>query len=115
MRVTNDSGEQQNGKQLETLTDSEIITERRVPRRSFLTGSGVVLAGLAGIVSGGRASAQDDPDKRPKPEDPDKRPDDSRKPDDRRRSDDQRKPDDSRKPDDTQKRPDQPRPDDPHF
>ncbi len=58
---------------LRTVTDDQIVTERRLPRRSFLNRTGALLAGAAGIVSGLRASTlqQDDPDK--KPADPDKK------------------------------------------
>jgi hypothetical protein len=51
-----------------TLTDGEIVTERKLPRRSFLTAAGTVLAGGAlAIVSGTRAAAQQ-PDSDAKPE-----------------------------------------------
>ncbi len=55
----------------ETLTDDQIVTERKVERRSFLSTTGALLAGAAGIVSTARAS-QNDPDQR-KPTDPDKK------------------------------------------
>ena len=43
-----------------TLTDDQIVTERKLPRRSFLSAAGTLLAGGAvAIVAGGRASAQD--------------------------------------------------------
>ena len=69
-----------------TLTDDQIVTVRKLPRRSFLSATGVILAGAAAVVTGARAMAQD-PDKRPA--DPDKRPADSDKPD--RRKDDRDK------------------------
>ncbi|HLW79819.1 MAG TPA: hypothetical protein VKU44_09505 [Terriglobia bacterium] len=53
-----------------TLTDDQIVTERKLPRRSFLTVAGTLLAGgAAAIVAVGRASAQDsDADKKEKKE-----------------------------------------------
>lgn len=56
-----------------TLTDKEMVTERRVPRRSFLTAAGTLLAGGAlAIVSGRRAAAQEpDSDAKPKKKDED--------------------------------------------
>ena len=43
-----------------TLTDDQIVTERKLPRRSFLSAAGTLLAGGAvAIVAGGRAPAQD--------------------------------------------------------
>jgi hypothetical protein len=77
-----------------TITDEEIVTERMLPRRSFLQSSGALFAGVAGIVTGARAAAQDDPDKRP---------DDARKPEHRPNPDDAQKPEDRPKPDDTRK------------
>lgn len=57
------------GKQ--TVTDEQIVTERKFARRSFLTATGALLAGAVAVASGLRASAQqDDPDKK-KPTDPD--------------------------------------------
>jgi hypothetical protein len=60
----------------ESLTNDEIVTERKVPRRAFLSATGVLLAGGAAvIVAGARAVAQEasqsDPDKA-KQSDPDK-------------------------------------------
>jgi hypothetical protein len=41
------------------LTDEQIVTERKLPRRSFLTAAGTLLAGGAlAMVSGSRAAAQ---------------------------------------------------------
>ena len=56
-----------------TLTDKEMVTERRVERRSFLTAAGTLLAGGAlAIVSGRRAAAQEpDSDAKPKKKDED--------------------------------------------
>jgi hypothetical protein len=50
-----------------TVTDDQIVTERKSPRRSFLTATGVVLAAAAAMVSGRLAEAQEksgDPDAR---------------------------------------------------
>jgi len=59
-----------------TLTDEEMVTERRVARRSFLTAAGTLLAGGAlAIVSGRRAAAQGtDADAKPKTTDADAKP-----------------------------------------
>ena len=86
-----------------TLTDDQMVTEKRVPRRSFLTNSGVLLAGAAAIVSGVRATAGGRPDDT-KRHDPDKPADPKR--DDRDRED--RKRDDrdrDKRPDDRGKKP----------
>ena len=56
---------------LRTLTDEEVVTERRVPRRSFLSASGALVAGAIGVVLGERASAQST-DTKSKPNDPPK-------------------------------------------
>jgi hypothetical protein len=61
----------------QTLTDNQIVTERKFPRRSFLTAAGTFMAGAAAIVAGTRASTllaspQSDPDKK-KGSDPDKK------------------------------------------
>src|SRR5258708_36910498 len=48
-----------------TVTDDQIVTERKCPRRSFLTATGAALAAAAAIVSGAWAQAQEkagDPD-----------------------------------------------------
>ncbi len=106
-------------KPLETLTDEQIVTERRLPRRSFLGATGALLTGAAGIVSGVRASTvrnspyddpkrPDDPDKRPA--DPDKRPEDREKKPadpDKRREDPDKRPE-ADKPRDPDKRPPDP-------
>jgi outer membrane biosynthesis protein TonB len=91
---------------LQTITDDQIVTERKVPRRSFLSTTGALLAGAAGIVSGVRASSfqnssQDDPDKK-KPADPDKKPADP----DKKPADPDKKPaDPDKKPADPDKKP----------
>ena len=63
-----------------TVTDDQIVTERKSPRRSFLTATGAVLAAAAAIVSGARAEPQEqkasDPDEKKaakKAGDPDKK------------------------------------------
>lgn len=86
-----------------SLTDEQIVTEKSLPRRSFLAATGSVLfAGAAALMLGRTSVAQpQDPDK-PKQDDPDKpRRDDPDKP---RRDD----PDKPRSQD-----PDRPRTDDP--
>jgi hypothetical protein len=54
-----------------TVRDEQILTERKFPRRSFLTATGALLAGAVAIASGVRASAQEqkatDPDTKDKP------------------------------------------------
>jgi hypothetical protein len=67
-----------NQKALRTLTDDQIVTERKLPRRSFLTVAGAFVAGATAIVAGTRAtsilaSPQDDPDKKKEASDPDKK------------------------------------------
>jgi hypothetical protein len=43
-----------------TLTDDQIVTEKKLPRRSFLSAAGTLLAGGAvAIVAAGRAAAQE--------------------------------------------------------
>jgi hypothetical protein len=56
----------------QTLTDEQIATERKMPRRSFLTAAGALLVGAAALASGVRAVAQQgsDPDSK-KAADPD--------------------------------------------
>ena len=56
-----------------TITDEQIVTEKSVPRRFFLTATGAVLVGgAAALVLGTRAIGQsEDPDKA-KAQDPDK-------------------------------------------
>ena len=56
----------------QTLTDEQIVTERKMPRRSFLTAAGALLVGAAALASGVRAVAQQgsDPDSK-KATDPD--------------------------------------------
>lgn len=57
-------------KKQKTVTDEQIVTVNKFPRRSFLTATGALLAGAVAVASGMRASAQQDPDKK-KPTDPD--------------------------------------------
>lgn len=59
-------------KSSQTLTDEQIVTERKMPRRSFLTAAGALLVGAAALASGVRAVAQQgtDPDSK-KAADPD--------------------------------------------
>jgi hypothetical protein len=85
----------------QTLTDEQIVTEKTIPRRSFLAATGAALVGgAAALVLRNTAGAQtQDPDK-PRNPDPDK-PQDPDKP---RRND----PDKPRRGD-----PDKPRPQDP--
>ena len=96
-----------NSKSSRSLTDDQIVTEKKLPRRSFLSTSGLFLAGgAAAIVSGVRAKAAS-PDDAPR-RDPDKPAD--RKHDDRDRGD--RKRDDrdrDKRPDDRDKKHDQSR------
>src|SRR5690348_320406 len=99
-----------------TLNDDQILTERKVPRRSFLATAGTLMAGATAIVAGARATSlvafpqnQTNPDQQ-KPADPDQQKPadpDSQKPADP----DQQKPadPDSQKPAD----PDQQKPADP--
>jgi hypothetical protein len=54
-----------------TVTDDQIVTERKHPRRSFLTATGALLAGAAVIVSGARAETQDKKKEDEKASDPD--------------------------------------------
>jgi hypothetical protein len=56
----------------ESLTDEQIVTARKMPRRSFLTAAGALLVGAAALASGVRAVAQQgsDPDSK-KAADPD--------------------------------------------
>ena len=52
------------------VTDEQILTQRKFPRRSFLTAAGALLAGAAAVASGVRVSAQEkatDPDSKDKP------------------------------------------------
>lgn len=105
------------GKQpLRTLKDEDIVTARKFPRRSFLSTSGALLAGVAGIVSGAPLAGLQDPSKRPEDQ---PKPDDRPKPEDRPKPDDQSKPEDRPKPDERRKsedkrrkRDDHPNPDD---
>ena len=62
-----------NNQSPQTLRDDQIVTEKAVPRRSFLTATGAILVGGAtALVFGRTAIAQSqDPDK-PRNPDPDK-------------------------------------------
>lgn len=117
------------GPESSALTDDEIVTERKLPRRSFLGATGALLTGATGMVLGKTASElhsaeQNDPDKRPvdpdkKPEDPNRKEDDPhRKPEDRRKKDDddhKRRDDPDKRPADPDRRPADPnKPPDPH-
>ena len=107
-----------------SLSDEQIVTEKSLPRRSFLAATGSVLfAGAAALVLGRTSVAQpQDPDK-PKQDDPDKpRRDDPDKPrpqDDpdkpRPQDPDKARPQDPDKPRDPDKSrdPDKARPSDP--
>jgi hypothetical protein len=107
----NDKNKPTDLESLQTITDDQIVTERKLPRRSFLSTTGALLAGAAGVVSGLRASAlrNSSPDDPKKPEDPDKRPADPDKrpadPDKRPADPDKRPRDSDRKPADPDKRP----------
>ncbi|HET9177055.1 MAG TPA: hypothetical protein VFQ24_01720 [Terriglobia bacterium] len=101
---------------IRTLHDDQIVTERKLPRRSFLATAGTLMAGATAIVTGARAATlvafpqgQGDPGQQ-KPGDPDsQKPSD---PDSKKPSDpDSKKPSDpdSQKPAD----PDQQKPADP--
>lgn len=60
-----------NEKKLQTVTDEQIVTVNKFPRRSFLTATGALLAGAVALAAGARASAQaQDPDQK-KATDPD--------------------------------------------
>ncbi len=56
----------------QTLSDEQIVSERKMPRRSFLTAAGALLIGASALASGVRAMAQQgsDPDSK-KAADPD--------------------------------------------
>jgi hypothetical protein len=74
----NDPKNQVNQESSRTVTDDQIVTERKSPRRSFLTATGAVLAAAAAIVTGARAEPQEkagDPDakKDAKAADPDQK------------------------------------------
>ncbi len=65
--MADEKQEATNQKAPSTLTDDQILTGRKVPRRSFLSTTGMILAGgAAAIVAGKRALAQDqDSDAKP--------------------------------------------------
>lgn len=54
--------------EMNTVKDENILTERKFPRRSFLTATGALLAGAAVLASGISAAAapQSDPDAKKK-------------------------------------------------
>lgn len=55
-----------------TLTDGQMLTERKMGRRSFLAASGAFLLGAAALATGASALTQaSDPDSKPKASDPD--------------------------------------------
>jgi hypothetical protein len=67
-----------------TVTDDQIVTEKKHPRRSFLTAAGAVLGTAAALVSGAFAEPQEkssDPDakKGSKASDPDEKKSTSKK------------------------------------
>lgn len=107
MRETDQKG--LNKQSPQTLTDEQIVTEKTIPRRSFLAATGaVLLGGAASLVLGNTAGAQThDPDK-PRNTDPDK-PQDPDKP--RPQDPDKPRPNDPDKP--RPQDPDKPRPNDP--
>lgn len=57
-------------KDMKSLTDEQIITERKMGRRSFLTATGAMLLGAAALASG--VSAQEAPAKAADPDTKDK-------------------------------------------
>jgi hypothetical protein len=75
----------------ETLSDADIVSERLVRRRSFLSRTGLLVGGALAAAVGMRAARADDPDKDgddpQKPTDPDKPgdPDKTTDPDKRRK------------------------------
>jgi hypothetical protein len=102
--MTEKNSEAPNSNLSRTLTDDQIVTEKKVQRRSFLSATGIVLAGAAAIVSGVRATAGGlNADDKPR-SDPDKPADkkhDDRDKGDRKRDDRDR----DKRPDDRDKRP----------
>src|SRR5438067_2477769 len=95
----------------ETLTNEEIVTERRLRRRAFLSATGVFVAGgAASVVAGARTLAQQVIQNDQPKQDPDKpRHTDQPKPSDQPPPTDQPRPSDQPPPAD----PDQPREGDP--
>ena len=79
---------------IRTISDDEIMTERKLARRSFLGSGGALLMAVGGI-STTYAAQQDDPNKRP---DDKPRPEDKPRPDDKPRAEDKAKPEDREKP-----------------
>src|SRR5215472_17182073 len=56
------------GRETQTITDEQIVTERKVARRSFLTVAGTLLAGGALAIASGARAASQEPDSDAKPE-----------------------------------------------
>ena len=75
------------------FSDDEIMTERKLARRSFLGSGGALLMAVGGI-STTYAAQQDDPNKRP---DDKPRPEDKPRPDDKPRAEDKARPEDREK------------------
>jgi hypothetical protein len=109
-------GTHQMSDQNSELRDDEIATERKLPRRSFLTASGATLAGLAGIVAGARSAAagehrlSDPPPDQPRPDDEERKREEARKREQERKREEQRK-----REEDRPKSDDPPKPTDPHL
>ena len=63
-KMTKKNLEAANAQPSQSLTDDQIVTERKLPRRSFLTASGALLVGAGAVAFGARAIAQgNDPEK----------------------------------------------------
>lgn len=77
--MANENPKAPNQQSARTLKDDEIITERKLSRRSFVTVAGTLLAGGAAfLVAGSAANAQDQKEK-DQATDPDKTKDDNSK------------------------------------
>lgn len=74
--------EGENPERSRTLTDDEIVTERKLPRRSFLAATGTLLAGGAAVLVAGKKGLASS--RTPQSQDPDKKQSD---PDQNRASD----------------------------
>ena len=55
--MTEKNSEAKDLESLDSLTDDQIVTERKLPRCSFLGATGALLTGAAGMIVGVRASA----------------------------------------------------------
>jgi hypothetical protein len=69
-KPNHEGGERMQSMSEKKVTDEQILTQRKFPRRSFLTAAGALLAGAAAVASGVRVSAQEkatDPDSKDKP------------------------------------------------